>query len=90
MASIDSVNLKIMKQCGDEDEQRIAAQLEPLISDHHYLLVTLLLFNSIANECLPIFLNKLLVEWAAVFVSVTLVLLFGEIIPSAMFSSKNK
>jgi len=31
----------------------------PLIQRHHYLLVTLLLYNSAANETLPLFLDRL-------------------------------
>jgi CBS domain containing-hemolysin-like protein len=47
--------------------------------------VTLLLFNSMANEALPIFLAELVPGWVAILLSVTLVLFFGEIIPSAIF-----
>lgn len=53
-------------------------------------MVTLLLFNSIANECLPIFLNKLVPEYLSILISVTAVLFFGEIIPSAILSGPNK
>jgi metal transporter CNNM len=41
-----------------------------------------------ANEALPVFLSALLPEWLSVLVSVTLVLLFGEILPSAFFTGK--
>ncbi|XP_053992246.1 uncharacterized protein LOC128883669 isoform X2 [Hylaeus volcanicus] len=56
--------------------------------NHHKLLVTLLLCNSIALEALPIFLDRLMRSWIAVFLSVTVVLIFGEIIPQAVCSSK--
>eukprot|EP00927_Polykrikos_kofoidii_P035645 TRINITY_DN30196_c0_g1_i1.p1 TRINITY_DN30196_c0_g1~~TRINITY_DN30196_c0_g1_i1.p1 ORF type:complete len:525 (-),score=71.06 TRINITY_DN30196_c0_g1_i1:85-1491(-) len=62
----------------------------PLIENHHRLLVTLLLTNSVANEALPIFLTRLVPAWAAVLVSVTLVLVFGEIIPSAVFTGPSQ
>lgn len=55
-------------------------------SNHHYLLVTLLLVNSAANEALPVFLDNLVPAWVAVLISVSLVLVFGEIIPSAVFT----
>jgi hypothetical protein len=38
----------------------------PLIKDHHWLLVTLFLFNAIANEALPVFLSGLVPEYAAI------------------------
>ena len=42
------------------------------------------------NEALPIFLNMIVPEFVAVIMSVTLVLIFGEIIPSAVFTGPKK
>lgn len=56
----------------------------------HVVLVTLLLMNAAANEALPIFLGELVPEWAAVLLSVTVVLIFGEILPSAIFTGPNQ
>lgn len=67
-------------------DQQAAKRLLPLKEDHHLLLVTLLLLNSLANEALPIFLDQLVPSWAAVLLSVTCVLFFGEIFPSAVFT----
>lgn len=50
-----------------------------MIRRHHLLLVTLLLANSVAMETLPLFLDRLVPSWAAVLVSVTAILLFGEV-----------
>merc|ERR1719253_211827 len=36
------------------EDQRCAQAVFPIIQDHHWLLVTLLLMNSIANEALPL------------------------------------
>lgn len=75
-----------------EEQQRLqgdkeaAQQLLPLKQDHHLLLVTLLLMNSLANEALPIFLDQLVPSWMAVLLSVSCVLFFGEILPSAVFT----
>ncbi|CAK9088828.1 unnamed protein product [Durusdinium trenchii] len=55
-------------------------------TNEHYLLVTLLLLNATANEALPLFLNRLVPSWMACLLSVTVVLFFGEIIPSAVFT----
>ena len=56
----------------------------PLIKREHHLLVTLLLCNAGAMEALPIFLDKLVSPVAAILISVTMVLMFGEIIPQAV------
>eukprot|EP00418_Pyrodinium_bahamense_P095503 CAMPEP_0179025836 /NCGR_PEP_ID=MMETSP0796-20121207/8198_1 /TAXON_ID=73915 /ORGANISM="Pyrodinium bahamense, Strain pbaha01" /LENGTH=478 /DNA_ID=CAMNT_0020721885 /DNA_START=288 /DNA_END=1720 /DNA_ORIENTATION=+ len=55
-------------------------------TNEHYLLVTLLLANATANEALPLFLDKLVPAWLACLLSVSVVLIFGEIIPSAVFT----
>ena len=52
--------------------------------------MTLLLYNSAANETLPLFLDRLVPSYVAVIISVSLVLIFGEIIPSALFSGPNQ
>jgi len=61
-----------------------AHKMDP--SNQHYLLVTLLLLNATANEALPLFLDRLVPSWMACLLSVTVVLFFGEIIPSAVFT----
>jgi hypothetical protein len=73
-----------------ERDQACAERVYPIIENHHLLLVTLLLVNAGANEALPIFLDALLPSWAAILVSVTVVLIFGEIIPSAIFTGPNQ
>lgn len=55
-----------------------------MVERHHLLLVTLLLGNSLAMEALPIFLDRLVPPYVAILLSVTFVLLFGEIIPQAI------
>ncbi len=59
---------------------RVAA----LLKDHHLLLVTLLLWNAVAMEALPIFLDVLVPSWAAIVLSVIFVLFFGEVVPQAV------
>jgi len=49
-------------------------------------MVTLLIANAAAMESLPLFLDLMMPEYAAIIISVTLVLAFGEIIPQAMFT----
>ena len=42
------------------------------------------------NEALPIFLNLIVPEYLAVILSVSFVLIFGEILPSAVFTGPKK
>lgn len=48
------------------------------------MLVTLLLCNALAMEALPIFLDRVVKPLYAIIISVTAVLIFGEIIPQAL------
>lgn len=52
----------------------------------HFLLVTLLLCNAVAMEALPLFLDRLADPVTAILISVTAVLVFGEILPQAVCS----
>ncbi|CAM9550249.1 unnamed protein product, partial [Scytosiphon promiscuus] len=90
LLSIEPLEMAIKQRSGTVEEKRQASRILPLVSRHHFLLVTLLLFNSLANEALPIFLGNLVPSWLAVILSVTLVLFFGEIFPSAVFTGKNQ
>jgi len=90
MMSLDPQEILIKERHGSSMENRMAKKVRPLIEKHHFLLVTLLLFNSLANESLPTFLDDLFPEYVAIFLSVSLVLLFGEILPSAIFTGPNK
>eukprot|EP01031_Cornospumella_fuschlensis_P028941 gene28941-34930_t len=45
-----------------------------------------MLWNATATEALPIFLSALVPEYVAIIISVTLVLMFGEIIPASILT----
>mmetsp|Transcript_792 Transcript_792/g.1246 ORF Transcript_792/g.1246 Transcript_792/m.1246 type:complete len:584 (-) Transcript_792:125-1876(-) len=91
LLSIDPLLLHIKIRAGSSEEERQQARkLLPIVEQHHLLLVTLLLLNSMAMEALPIFLDALVPSYIAVLMSVTLVLFFGEIIPSALFTGPNQ
>jgi metal transporter CNNM len=79
LLSLAPRNLQVKAMIGEEEEAKAAESVLPLIHNHHLLLVTLLLFNAVANEALPVFLGKVVPEFAAVLISVTLVLIFGEV-----------
>lgn len=59
LLSLDITKLEIKSITGTEKEKSAAVCVLPIIKQHHLLLVTLLLFNSLANETLPIFLGAL-------------------------------
>merc|ERR1712194_57456 len=60
------------------------------VKDYHKMLVTLLLTNAMASEALPLFFDQLVPSYIAVTLSVTFVLVFCEIIPSAVFTGPDK
>ncbi|KAL3913699.1 MAG: hypothetical protein SGILL_006385 [Bacillariaceae sp.] len=91
LLSLDPLMLLIKMRAGSSQKERDqAASILPIVKQHHLLLVTLLLLNSMANEALPLFLEVLVSPVAAVILSVTFVLFFGEIIPSAIFTGPQK
>lgn len=92
LLGLDPLLLLIKQRASENEKERIAAaDLLPIVKDHHRLLVTLLLLNSVSNEALPIFLEGLhLAPWVAILISVTLVLFFGEIFPSAIFTGPHQ
>ena len=102
LVSIDPFDLQVILETEEADmeteeeqaqlrrEKQNAAKLLPIVKRHHLLLVTLLLLNSAANETLPLFLDRIVPSWMAVVISVTLVLVFGEILPSALFTGSGQ
>ncbi|TQD88804.1 hypothetical protein C1H46_025693 [Malus baccata] len=60
------------------------AKIYPVVKNQHLLLCTLLIGNALAMEALPVFLDSLVPPWAAIVISVTLILVFGEILPQAV------
>lgn len=92
IVSLDALELRVVMRTGTSRERSDAARLLPLVdrTPRHHVLVTLLLLNSVANEAMPIFLDSLVPDWAAIVISVTAVLFFGEIAPSAVFTGPQK
>lgn len=98
LMSLDSLDLLVIAESDPDDcaneherlelenEKQNANLLLPLIDDHHRLLVTLLLINSLCAEALPIFLDELVPSSIAVLLGVLFLLVFGEIMPSAIFT----
>jgi len=87
--SVDPLKLKLILENPDSspDEKKYAEKLEPLLANQHLLLVTLLIGNATAMEALPIFLDELVPTYIAIIMSVSFVLVFGEILPQAVCTS---
>lgn len=90
LLSLNPLELQIKKRSGLQKEKICASKVLPLIENHHILLVSLMLFNATANEALPLFLDTLVEPYIAILLSVTIVLIFGEIIPSALFTGPDQ
>jgi metal transporter CNNM len=90
LLSLDATKLEIKVRVGNPQEKLDAEAVLPIVRQHHLLLVTLLLFNSIANETLPIFLGQLVPNYVAILLAVFLILIFGEILPSAFFTGAHQ
>nr|KJB63671.1 hypothetical protein B456_010G010300 [Gossypium raimondii] len=84
LMSLGLVDLEVLIMSGRPQDRIHAAKIFPVVKNQHLLLCTLLIGNSLAMEALPIFLDKLVPPWAAILVSVTLILMFGEILPQAV------
>ncbi|GAB4822256.1 hypothetical protein N2152v2_009302 [Parachlorella kessleri] len=84
LMSLDRVDTEVIKRSGSPKQRWLVERIEPVLSHPHHLLVTLLLTNAVAMEALPIFLDRLLNPVAAILISVSAVLLFGEVIPQAV------
>uniref|UniRef100_A0A1I8I1R2 CNNM transmembrane domain-containing protein n=1 Tax=Macrostomum lignano TaxID=282301 RepID=A0A1I8I1R2_9PLAT len=84
LLSLDLLSLKVLSDSGTGETKRFAKRLFPIIRQHHWLLVTLLLGNAACVEAMPIFLDRVSDPVTAVLVSVTAVLFFGEVIPQAL------
>eukprot|EP00775_Hariotina_reticulata_P004275 gene4275-4529_t len=86
LLSLDVMDLQVLKASGSSGQHRSATRLIPLVARPHWLLCTLLLCNAACMEALPLFLDRLLDPVGAVLLSVSAILLFGEIIPQAVCS----
>ncbi|KAI3907403.1 hypothetical protein MKW92_003245 [Papaver armeniacum] len=84
LMSLSLVDLEVLIKSGRPQDRKYAAKIFPVVKNQHLLLCTLLIGNALAMESLPLFLDELVAPWAAVLLSVTLILMFGEILPQAV------
>ena len=72
-------------------ERQQALALLPFVQNKNLVLVSLLLVNCGTNEALPVFLDNLLENpLLTVLLSLTVVLVVGEILPSAYFTGRDQ
>ncbi|TMX04954.1 DUF21 domain-containing protein At4g33700 isoform X1 [Solanum lycopersicum] len=86
LMSLSLVDLEVLAKSGTPIDRKNAEKILPVVKNQHLLLCTLLICNAAAMEALPIFLDGLVTAWGAILISVTLILLFGEIIPQSLCS----
>ncbi|XP_052149791.1 DUF21 domain-containing protein At2g14520-like isoform X1 [Oryza glaberrima] len=86
LMSLSLVDLEVLAKSGTDQDRKHAAKILPVVKNQHLLLCTLLICNAAAMEALPIFLDSLVTAWGAILISVTLILLFGEILPQSICS----
>ncbi|KAK6916270.1 CNNM, transmembrane domain [Dillenia turbinata] len=86
LMSMSLVELEVLAKSGTPTDRKNAEKILPVVRRQHLLLCTLLISNAAAMEALPIFLDGLVTAWGAILISVTLILLFGEIIPQSVCS----
>jgi metal transporter CNNM len=80
-----------MRTANTELERRRARNLLPFVQNKNLVLVSVLLVNCGVNESLPIFLEALLDNpFVTVVLSLTVVLVVGEILPSAYFTGRDQ
>ncbi|KAJ1916467.1 hypothetical protein H4219_003774 [Mycoemilia scoparia] len=84
LMSLDETNLHILATSGTPTQREYAKRIQPIRKNGHWLLVTLLLGNTVINETLPIVMDSIFGGGVtAVLVSTASIVIFGEIIPQA-------
>lgn len=88
--SISKTEMQIWVNSDNEYERRVARPILDILNNHHLLLSTLLLSNSLALEALPIFLDKIVPSYLAIIISTVAVVVFGEVLPQAYCTGQHK
>lgn len=88
--SISKTEMQIWLNSDNEYERKVAKPILEILNNHHMLLSTLLLSNSLSLEALPIFLDKIVPSYMAIIISTIAVVVFGEVIPQAYCTGSHK
>jgi Cyclin M transmembrane N-terminal domain len=91
LLSLDPLLLVVKSRTSkSEQEKRRIEALLAIIKQRHQLVATLVVTSCLAAEAMPVFLQRLVHDYVAILVSAALVLLFGEILPSIVFTGVNQ
>lgn len=84
LLSLDKLSLEILRNSGDTKRRAQAERIMKLTQDQHRLLISLLLWDMTVDMTLAVFLDRLLSPILTIIFSVTLLLIFTEIVPQAV------
>jgi metal transporter CNNM len=88
--SVDVVDMRLQVNTAESDwERKRAKRLVWLLEHGNQTLVSLLVANTICMTALPIMLERMVGELIALIMAVSLLLLFGEVLPQATFVRHN-
>lgn len=82
---IDINRLHAMINGQNPQEAKQARRVLLIVKNPHWLLITLIIWNDIALEMMPLIFHTFLNPFVAIIMSVTITLMFCEIIPEAIF-----
>ena len=89
--AIDPMTLEVKARTAKTYEERHQAKtLLSFVRRKHLVLVSIIIVNMGVNEALPVFLDRLVPTFASILISTTLVVLVGEVLPSAIFTGKDQ
>ena len=87
--SLEEADLKQYEKQGTGEKKR-GRWIRYALRKQNRLLCTLLIVNTTVNMALPMFLESIVPAWASLIMSVTLVLMVGEVMPQALCISPSK
>lgn len=88
--AISKSEMELWSRSDNEYQKRVSQPILEILNNHHFLLSTLLLSNALSLEALPIFLDKIVPAYLAIFISTAAVVVFGEVIPQAYCTGEHK
>ena len=89
--AIDPMTLEVKARTAKTHEERHQAKiLLSFVRRKHLVMVSIIIVNMGVNEALPVFLDRLVPSVASILISTTLVVLVGEVLPSAIFTGKDQ
>jgi metal transporter CNNM len=88
--NIDKLQLEVMTMSKDPKEKQMAQTIHEVVSNHHLWLTTLLVYNAVALESLPLVIHTLMPDWMAILFSTFIVLIAAEIVPQAVCTGPKK